>query len=68
MDPNRKAILKSLTRMTHDIAATLELTPSVLASRKDLDSFIDHPERSILAQGWRKNILNPALLEILRKA
>ena len=67
MDPNRKAMLKSLTRVVHDIAATLELTPSVLASRKDLESFIDHPERSSLAQGWRKDILNQALLEKLRK-
>lgn len=65
IDPARKSLVKKLGSMTQQIARDLNITPSVLASRKDLEGFIDQPERSRLLSGWRNDILGTTLTSLL---
>ncbi len=61
-----EALLDLLGAVVRLQAANHHITPSVLASRKDLERFLDQPERSRLSQGWRHKLVGEALTDLLQ--
>jgi ribonuclease D len=67
-DPERKALLKSLSHLVRNVAAELTISPTVLASRRDLELLLDTPEASRITQGWRLDIIGKRLLREVNTA
>jgi ribonuclease D len=67
-DPERKALLKSLSHLVRNVAAELSISPTVLASRRDLELLLDTPEASRITQGWRLDIIGKRLLREVNTA
>jgi ribonuclease D len=67
-DPERKALLKSLSHLVRNVAAELSISPTVLASRRDLELLLDTPEASRITQGWRLGIIGKRLLREVNTA
>lgn len=70
--PNTKATLdrESLADLLGAVirirAAKHTLNPNILATRKDIEQFLDNPNDSKLLTGWRKTMAGEELLAILR--
>jgi ribonuclease D len=67
-DPERKALLKSLSHLVRNVAAELSISPTMLASRRDLELLLDTPEASRITQGWRLDIIGKRLLREVNTA
>ena len=63
--PEREALLDVFTALVRVRAAEHRITPSVLATRKDLREFIGTPVASRLLRGWRKSILGDDLFSMM---
>ena len=61
-NPERKALLKSLSHLVRNVAAEFNISPTVLASRRELEVLLDTPEASRITQGWRLDIIGKRLL------
>jgi ribonuclease D len=61
-DPERKALLKSLSHLVRNAATELSISATLLASRRDLELLLDTPEASRITQGWRLDIIGKRLL------
>ena len=59
------AILDLLTAVVRLRAAENSLSPSVLASKKDLEQLLVDPKNTKILHGWRKNLIGDDLLETL---
>ena len=59
------AILDLLTAVVRSRAAENSLSPSVLASKKDLEQLLVDPKNTKILHGWRKNLIGDELLETL---
>lgn len=64
-DPARKNLIKKLSERNLLCANELGITPSVLATRKDLEALIDQPERCRLLQGWRQRVIGEELQKVV---
>ena len=60
-DPARKSLIKKLSEINQSRAQELGISPSVLATRKDLETLIDHPKKSRLLRGWRLDVIGTDL-------
>ncbi|MEN9680452.1 MAG: hypothetical protein RLZZ627_345 [Pseudomonadota bacterium] len=61
IDPARKNLIKRLSEKNQLCANDLGISASVLATRKDLETLIDQPERCRLTQGWRQKVIGDDL-------
>ena len=61
----KSAILDLLTAVVRLRAAENSLSPSVLASKKDLEQLLIDPKNTKILHGWRKNLIGDELLETL---
>ena len=64
--PEQEALLDVLSAVVRLRAAQNSLNPSVVAGRKDLEQFLEEPDRSPLLQGWRKEMVGDELIAVLR--
>lgn len=63
--PEQEALLDALSAVVRLNAENHSLNPVMLASRKDLEQFLDKPDESKLLEGWRKSMIGEDLLAIL---
>lgn len=56
-DPNLKLLIKRLAATTHSKAEELGLSPSLLASRSDLEQLLQNPAEARVMKGWRYEII-----------
>ncbi len=61
----QEALLDLLSALVRLQAAKHGLNPATLASRKDLEQFLAHPEDSVLCQGWRRQLIGEELMAFL---
>jgi len=66
-DPSRRALIKQMAGIIQTEAGHLQITPSVIGSRKDIEQLIDDPKTSRLHRGWRHSRVGPQLLELIEK-
>ncbi|MGH8148359.1 MAG: HRDC domain-containing protein, partial [Steroidobacteraceae bacterium] len=64
-DPERTALIKKLSAIHREVAATLAMSPEVLATRRDLDQLASGERDTPLLSGWRRAILGERLLAAL---
>ncbi|MGB6450583.1 MAG: hypothetical protein WBE92_07515, partial [Steroidobacteraceae bacterium] len=64
-DPQKSALLKTLSAVQRAIAADLALSPDVLATRRDLEQLAGGERDSALLHGWRRAIIGERLLAAL---
>lgn len=64
-DPARNLLVKKLGALNQAIAAELNISPEVLATRRDLEQLADGERDSAVLQGWRKAIVGERLLAAL---
>ncbi len=62
----QEALVDLLNAVVRLQAAYHHITPSVLASRKDLEHFLDRPEQSRLYHGWRRKLVGEPLMDLLQ--
>ena len=60
-DPERKKLMQSLSEMVRNTASELDIHASVLASKRDLDALLDHPDECRILRGWRLPIIGHPL-------
>ncbi len=65
IDPARKNLIKRLSEKNQLCANDLGISASVLATRKDLETLIDQPERCRLTQGWRQKVIGDDLQKMV---
>ena len=65
LTPNQEAMADLLQCCLRLIAEQEEITPSALASRKDLESLITGDKDTSLLHGWRKSLVGDVLVEVL---
>ncbi len=68
-DERKKRQMQSLSDALKKLAKPHELTPSLIASRADLDSFLRHGEEADIAllRGWRRELVGQAMLDARNK-
>lgn len=64
--PEREALLDFLGAVLRLLAERHSLNPSVVASRRDLESLIDGSEATKLREGWRYHLVGQELEALLR--
>lgn len=64
-DAESKILLKKLTGVVQTKARKLDITPSVLASRRDLEMLLEKPTESRILKGWRFSIIGQEIIEFL---
>jgi ribonuclease D len=64
-DPAAQARLKALAATVRRIAEQLQLTPEVLATRRDLQQLLNGDKDVAPLQGWRREVVGEALLSLL---
>lgn len=65
LTPNQEAMTDLLQCSLRLLAEQEEITPSALASRKELESLVTGNQESELLHGWRKALVGDVLLEVL---
>ncbi|MGI9211203.1 MAG: ribonuclease D [Methylococcaceae bacterium] len=63
--PSQEAVLDLLSAVVRLNAEQHAMSPSMLASRKDLEQFLDTPEDSKLLDGWRKAMIGEELMAVI---
>jgi len=61
----QEAILDLLASVVRLRAAENSLSPTVLASKKDLEQLLVNPTKAKILHGWRKNLIGDELMEVL---
>jgi ribonuclease D len=64
-DPAAQARLKALAAVVRRVAEQLQLTPEVLATRRDLQQLVNGDTDVAPLQGWRREVVGEALLSLL---
>lgn len=64
--PAREALLDLLSAVVKLNSEQHAMNPALLASRKDLEQFLDAPEASKLLEGWRKGMIGEELEAIMQ--
>lgn len=67
-DPNLKSLLKRLTASTQAKAEELGLSPTLLASRSDLEQLLQNPSDARVLKGWRYEMIGRSLEAQIAKA
>jgi ribonuclease D len=62
----QQAIVDALSVIVRLRAEIHELNPSTLASKKELQAFVQNQDKSVLLGGWRKQLVGDALSEFMR--
>lgn len=65
LTPNQEAMADLLQCSLRLISEQEEITPSALASRRDLESLVAGDKDTALLHGWRKALVGDALIEVL---
>jgi ribonuclease D len=64
--PGQTRLIGQLQQRVRDTARTLEISPEVLAARRDVESLVLGPrEASALLRGWRREVIGESLLPLL---
>jgi ribonuclease D len=64
--PGQTRLIGQLQQRVRDVAGTLEISPEVLATRRDVESLVLGPrEASALLGGWRRDVIGESLLSLL---
>jgi ribonuclease D len=64
-DPSLIALVKKLSIVNQAIAAELNLSPEVLATRRDLEQLAEGQREVSVLRGWRKDVIGERLLAAL---
>jgi ribonuclease D len=65
--PEQTRRIGALQQRVRDVAASLEISPEILATRRDLEGMVlGSPEHSALLRGWRRDVIGTQLLELLQ--
>jgi ribonuclease D len=64
-DPQHAALTRKLADLTQAAARELQLTPEVLATRRDLEQLAAGARDGALLRGWRREVLGERLLAAL---
>lgn len=67
IDPARKNLIRKLSEQNQICANDLGISASVLATRKDLETLIDQPERCRLTKGWRQVVIGDELQKMVTR-
>ena len=62
----QQAIVNALSVIVSLQAEIHELNPAALASKKELQAFVQNQDESVLLSGWRKPLVGDALSEFMR--
>ncbi|MBS0364507.1 MAG: ribonuclease D [Proteobacteria bacterium] len=60
-DATREALLRRLGGINQSVARELQIAPEVLATRRDLEQFVEQPGRNALVRGWRAAVVGEKL-------
>ncbi len=64
-DPVRSALVKKLIQITQTTASELQLSPEILATRRDLERMAEGGEDVAVLRGWRREAIGARLLAAL---
>ncbi len=64
--PEQEALFDALSAVVRLNAAGHAMNPTMLATRKDLEQFIEEPDDSRLLEGWRKGMIGEDLQALLQ--
>jgi ribonuclease D len=65
--PEQTRRIGALQQRVRDVAASLEISPEILATRRDVEGMVlGSPEHSALLRGWRREVIGLQLLELLQ--
>ena len=68
LESESKTLLKKLAGIVQAKASELDITPSALASRRDLEMVLENPAESRVLNGWRSIVIGEEILELLPTA
>jgi ribonuclease D len=68
LESESKTLLKNLAGIVQAKASELDITPSALASRRDLEMVLENPAESRVLNGWRSIVIGEEILELLPTA
>jgi len=63
---HQAAVVDALSAIVRLQAQIHELNPAALASKKELQAFVQNQDESVLLSGWRKPLVGDALSEFMR--
>ena len=64
--PEQTRRIGQLQQRVRDVAAALEISPEVLATRRDVEAMVfGSPDQSALLHGWRREAIGSQLMELL---
>lgn len=64
-DPQKTAVVKKLSGAVQAAATQLQLSPEILATRRELEQIADGATDTRALQGWRRDIIGQGLLALL---
>jgi ribonuclease D len=64
-DPAQMALVKRLAEVSGEVAKQLEITPEVLATRRELEKLAAGKREVSLLRGWRAEVVGQKLLSLL---
>jgi ribonuclease D len=64
-DPLKTALVKKLGVLNQSIAADLNLSPEILATRRDLEQLADGRQDVAVLRGWRRGVIGEQMLAAL---
>jgi ribonuclease D len=64
-DPQKTALVKKLSLVHQAVAVELDLTPEILATRRDLEQLADGRQDVAVLSGWRREVIGQRLLAAL---
>lgn len=66
--PAQSALYRRLAASVAERARAHGVSATLIAARADIEAFIASPDKSLLAQGWRREILGEEFLEVRNQA
>jgi ribonuclease D len=64
-DPARATLIRKLADVNQSIARELNLSPEILATRRELEQLADGCRETAVLRGWRRPVVGERLLEVL---
>ena len=64
-DPQKTALVKKLSTLHQSVATELNLSPEILATRRDLEQLADGRQDGAVLSGWRREVIGARLLAAL---
>jgi ribonuclease D len=63
--PEQTRLVGQLQQRVRDVAASLEVSPELIATRRDVEAMVfGKPQESLLLRGWRCEVIGGQLLEL----